>query len=338
MAAGAWALRLAGLALMVSALSLPLMRAPERPVETLVATWAPAPSEFAELEGQLLHWRDQGRAGDPTPLVLLHDAGASLHVWEGWVRALTPRHRVLTLDVPGSGLSGPAPDGDYRPAAQARRVRALLAQAKVRRYVLVGQGAGADVAWATALADPHAVRGLMLINPGRPTHWPTLWRLARLPGWASISTELLPRALIQVQWDELLGPAGSVSATQTDRLFELTRRSGNSAALPPLLAQLGAPQPALPADMPVLLAWGEADEVTPLTAQRRAALSGQLPQARWTVWPGLGHWPQEEDAARTVASLQQWLGEAAGAAGPVALASQTDAGLYQRLSSVSISD
>lgn len=331
MTVGTWALRLAGLALMLTALAVPLMRAPERPVETLVAAWAPPPSDFAELDGQLLHWRDQGRGGDPTPLVLLHDAGASLHVWQGWVQALAARRRVITLDVPGSGLSGPAPDGDYRPAAQARRVLALLAHARVQRFILVGQGAGADVAWATALADPHAVRGLMLINPGTPTHWPPLWRLARLPGWTGISTHLLPRALVQAQWHELLGPTGSVSAAQIDRLFELTRRDGNRAALPALLAQLGAPQPALPPDMPVLLAWGEADGVTPLTAARRTALSTSLPQARWATWPGLGHWPQEEDATRTAASLQQWLGEAASAAGPVAWAPQ-------RLSSASISD
>ncbi len=64
-----WLLRLVGLLLMLTALAVSLSRAPDRPVETLVARWAPPPSQFIEFKGQIVHLRDVGPRGDPAPLV-----------------------------------------------------------------------------------------------------------------------------------------------------------------------------------------------------------------------------------------------------------------------------
>ena len=90
------AIRLVGVLLLLTALALSLSRAPDRPVQTLVARWAPPPSDFIEVKGQLVHLRDEGPRADPLPIVLIHGTGASLHTWEGWVRALKtpPRHQL----------------------------------------------------------------------------------------------------------------------------------------------------------------------------------------------------------------------------------------------------
>ena len=81
-------LRLTGILLMLGALAITLAHAPDRSVESLVARWAPPPSEFMTLKGQLVHYRDEGPRDDPAPLVLLHGTSASLHTWEGWVASL----------------------------------------------------------------------------------------------------------------------------------------------------------------------------------------------------------------------------------------------------------
>ncbi len=52
--------RILGVLLLLTALAIPLMRAPDRAVETLVQRWAPPPSDFLELRGQLVHYRDEG--------------------------------------------------------------------------------------------------------------------------------------------------------------------------------------------------------------------------------------------------------------------------------------
>ncbi|HET9978510.1 MAG TPA: alpha/beta fold hydrolase, partial [Burkholderiaceae bacterium] len=99
-------LRIFGLLLMLTALAVALSRAPDRPVESLVARWAPPPSEFIEVRGQLVHIRDVGPRADPAPLVLLHGTGASLHTWEGWTATLAKTRRVIAFDLPGFGLTG----------------------------------------------------------------------------------------------------------------------------------------------------------------------------------------------------------------------------------------
>mgnify|MGYP003390010030 CR=1 FL=1 len=70
----AWALKLLGALLFLTAVAMWLSRAPDWPVEALVARWAPPPSDFIELEGQLVHLRDVGPRDDAEPLVLIRPA------------------------------------------------------------------------------------------------------------------------------------------------------------------------------------------------------------------------------------------------------------------------
>ena len=118
----AWLVKLAGILLMLTALAVALSRAPDRPVESLVARWAMPPSDFVEVKGQVTHIRDEGPRDDPVPVVLVHGTSASLHTWEGWVQVLKTRRRVITMDLPGFGLTGPNDSGDYRGDTYARFV------------------------------------------------------------------------------------------------------------------------------------------------------------------------------------------------------------------------
>ena len=84
---------------------------PDRSVEELRERWAPPPSQFIEVGGQLVHLRDEGPRQDTTPIVLLHGTSASLHTWDGWVAELSQTRRVIRFDLPGFGLTGPAGAG-----------------------------------------------------------------------------------------------------------------------------------------------------------------------------------------------------------------------------------
>src|SRR4051812_43280591 len=98
---------LAVAALLLAAVGWVLTRsyAPDRPVESLLARWAPPPSVFIAVKGQRTHVRDEGPRDDPLPLVLIHGTSASLHTWEGWVDKLKGRRRVISFDLPGFGLT-----------------------------------------------------------------------------------------------------------------------------------------------------------------------------------------------------------------------------------------
>lgn len=76
-------------------------------VEELKKKYANAESAFVEIDGMQVHFRDQGLATDSLPIVLIHGTGASLHTWEPWVNELKNKHRIITLNLPAYGLTGP---------------------------------------------------------------------------------------------------------------------------------------------------------------------------------------------------------------------------------------
>ena len=309
-------LRLFGLLLMLSALAVALSRAPDRPVQSLVARWAPPPSDFIDVKGQLVHVRDVGPRGDPMPIVLLHGTSASLHTWEGWTAVLGRTRRVIAFDLPGFGLTGPfvgsyARD-DYRGDAYARFVLDVMDALKLPRAVIGGNSLGGEVAWRAVSLAPQRFERLILVDASgyelAPDAVPLGFRIAALPLLGRIGEHLLPRALIAQSVLAVYGDPAKVTDSVVDRYFELTLREGNRRALGLRLQQLepGAHVDRLKAlDLPTLVLWGGRDRlVPPGTAQRFAA---DIRGAKVVVFDGLGHVPQEEDPARTVQPVLEFL-------------------------------
>ena len=84
----------------------------DRGVAELTSRWAPPPSRFIPVVGMQVHLRDEGPHDDTRPLLLLHGTSSSLHTRDGLARSLTRSRRVVRIDVPASGLTGPFPDSD----------------------------------------------------------------------------------------------------------------------------------------------------------------------------------------------------------------------------------
>jgi pimeloyl-ACP methyl ester carboxylesterase len=319
----ALALKLFGVLLMLGAIALALSRAPDRPVESLVARWAPAPSEFAAVRGQLVHLRDVGPRDDPLPVVLVHGTSSSLHTWEGWAGALQSRRRVITFDLPGFGLSGPFTGqytpGDYRGDTYARFVLDLMDHLRVARFVIGGNSLGGEVAWRVAALAPARVDRLLLVDAAgldyRPSSLPIGWLVARLPLLDRLSEYVLPRSLVAQGLASAYGDPQRVSAELVDRYYELTLREGNRRALAQRLRQW---QPGADVDrlealkLPTLIVWGGRDRLVPPAAGREFAR--RIAGSRLVLFDDLGHVPQEEDAARTVVAVQAFLGWPAAAA------------------------
>jgi pimeloyl-ACP methyl ester carboxylesterase len=327
-------LRLFGLLLLVSALALPLLQAPDRSVDSLVARWAPPPSEFIDLNGQLVHYRDVGPRDDPRPIVLLHGSSASLHTWEGWSRALRGQRRVISLDLPAFGLTGPftgAYAGQaYTGANYARFVLDVLDRLAVPQFVVAGKSLGGEVAWRIAAAAPQRVAQLVLVDaagyPIEASQMPLGWQIARLPVLGHVAEYLLPRALVVQGLQAVYGDPAKITAPLVDRYYELTLRAGNRAALVQR-AQAGSPAEGVArvsgVVAPTLVLWGGRDRIIPPTLAQRFARD--IPGAQVLLFDQLGHVPQEEDPARTVAAVKAFLGIGAAVVSPAAAVSPVPA-------------
>lgn len=305
-----------GILVMLTALAVPIARAPDRPVETLVARWALPPSDFIEVKGQMVHLRDQGPRDDPQPIVLIHGTSASLHTWEGWAAALRGQRRVISFDLPGFGLTGPfsgayATD-DYRGDTLARFVIDLLDQLKVPRAVLAGNSLGGEVAWRVASLAPARVDRLVLVDASgydfEPVDMPLGFRLARLPVVSALSEWFLLRGVIDQSLRSVYGDPAKVTPALVDRYFELTLREGNRHALRLRMQQLEMGQDAAriaQLKLPTLVIWGGRDRLIPPPIGQN--FSRDIAGSRLVVFPALGHVPHEEDPEATVSVVKEFL-------------------------------
>ena len=83
------------------------------PLNDLKSKYATAPSSFISINGMDVHFRDEGNKTDSIPIVLIHGTGSSLHTFDDWADNLKEDYRVIRMDLPAYGLTGPFPDRNY---------------------------------------------------------------------------------------------------------------------------------------------------------------------------------------------------------------------------------
>lgn len=286
--------------------------APDRPLDALRAKWAPPPSQFVEVMGMQAHVRDEGPRDDAQPIVLLHGTSASLHTWDGWVDALKGQHRVIRVDLPGFGLTGPTPDGDYRLTTYVRFVAELMDKLGVKQAVVAGNSFGGNVAWKLAVDHPARVSRLVLVDaagyPSQAQSMPIGFRIAQIPALRPVINNVLPRGMVESSVRNVYGHPDKVTPELVDRYYELTLRAGNRAALGQRFSQSPGGQFAQEITLikqPTLILWGGQDRLIP--PDNADHFQKDIVGSRVVVFDDLGHVPHEEDPARTVQAVQTFL-------------------------------
>ncbi|MEE2703952.1 MAG: alpha/beta hydrolase [Myxococcota bacterium] len=114
-------------------------------------------------------------------LVLIHGAGSNRIIFEPLLERLEATHSPIAFDLPGHGRSGDL-DSLSSIVAMADLTRALVEQLGIARPVLVGFDMGSAIALEYALADPAAVRALVLVSApaGEGVSAPLLERYRRV--------------------------------------------------------------------------------------------------------------------------------------------------------------
>jgi pimeloyl-ACP methyl ester carboxylesterase len=279
----------------------------DRGAPELESRYARPPSQFVDVDGLRVHYRDRGSG---PPLVLLHGSNSSLFTWEGWAERLAPTHRVVTLDLPGHGLTGPDPQGRYSAAAMAEWLDAFVTKIGLPRFALGGNSMGGSVAWHYALAHPERVEKLILVDsagfPRREPRAPAL-RIASLPILGRVTRWETPRFAVAASVRDVYGDRSKATDDVIDRYYDLLLRDGNREATrerlsikdDSLSARIGEIQ------APTLILWGTEDRwILPKYGDQ---FRERIPGAKLVKLPGLGHVPMEEDPARSVAPVMAFL-------------------------------
>jgi len=280
---------------------------PDKQGAALEAMYALPPSVFLELAGVRLHVRDTGPRTAPA-VILLHGFGASLQTWEDWARDLERDHRVIRYDLPGFGLTGADPSGDYTDARSIAVLLALMDRLGVARASVVGNSMGGRIAWTFAALHPERTGKLVLVSPDGFASPGLEYGVApKVPLMMRALPSVLPSFMLRAS----LAPAYANADVMTDALFtryrDMMLAPGVRGAIVQRMGQqmLADPVPLLKRiEAPTLLMWGEKDDMIPFA--NSADYLRALPHGTLAALPGIGHLPQEE-APATVGILREFL-------------------------------
>lgn len=115
---------------------------------------------YAEFKKVKVHYTDTGKG---RVIVLIHGFLGSHEIWSEFVKKLSKRYRIITIDLPGHGQT-PALGYYHSMELLAQSVKAVLNKAGVRRYVVVGHSMGGYASLAFAELYPENVSGLCLFH------------------------------------------------------------------------------------------------------------------------------------------------------------------------------
>lgn len=232
--------------------------------------------------------------GEGEPLMLLHGFGGNKDNFVRAARYLTPHYRVILPDHIGFGESAHPPQADYRPTAQAERVRALALALGIKSVHLGGNSMGGHAALAYAARYPNEVASLWLLGSGG------VWRSAPTSEvFETISTrghnpllikneEDYARLIPLIMSDPPFMPRFVMNVLAQERIHnaELEERIFPQMVNDPLDDRIGG------LNVPSLIVWGEHDRVVHVGTAK--VMQKLMPCSTVIVMPGVGHVPMVE--------------------------------------------
>lgn len=287
-------------------------------------------SKTIDLDGPV-HFVDYG--GDGPPLVLIHGLGGSHLNWMLVARPLARDFHVVTIDLPGFGLSPPAHRSVHVAHQAALVARFIAEQFDGGSAFVAGNSMGGLITLLTAHRAPHAVRGLVLVDAALP---PAIVRLPSVNTIRFLGPPLIPgiasRLVARVRNSRSVedhvsatldfvtaDPAGlPQEVLEAARAMEAERRAmpwsipafvdAQRSIASVLLARGQFMRMIHGIGAPVLVIHGDEDELVPVEAARW--VTDTRPDWELEVLAGIGHVPQLEAPDDFIGLVTAWAGRA----------------------------
>jgi pimeloyl-ACP methyl ester carboxylesterase len=277
-------------------------------------------SKFVRIMGADVHYVDEG-SGEL--LVMIHGFASSLHTWDGVADELSRSYRVIRLDLPPFGVTGPlrSPSGEIETMnlPTYRRFIDTFMQAlglDTRRVTLIGNSLGGLISWDYAARHRDAVERLVLIDAaGFPMKLPIYIGLFNSALVRMSAPWWLPEQIIKSAVRNVYGDPRKLAAPVLRRYIEFFHGEDTRAAIGKIdFADLDT-NVLTTLDVPSLVLWGAKDRWIP--PAHAAEFAQRIPGAQAVMYAGLGHIPMEEDPARVLDDLRAFLAKQTVRTGPV---------------------
>ncbi len=289
--------------------------------EELEAEYGTGSSQFFELsDSSRIHFRDEGKFEKPV-IVLLHGFNGSLFNFERLVPLLADDFRLISIDLPGFGLTGATVSGDYTTEGFMDVITKLTAELRIEKFSIAGNSMGGGVAWRYALENPQKVENLILLASSgvgtkedrerfkeREKNQSIAWRLLDSGALKKFlhyytpkffATEALKRSVFDqkfanyehaMQFHDLVLLEGSRNA-----ILSMTMGGRRAMYGPEALSEIVAP---------TLVIHGEEDNI--INVKRSFIFEENINNVKLKIYPGIGHLPMYEDPVRTASDIKEF--------------------------------
>jgi pimeloyl-ACP methyl ester carboxylesterase len=256
-------------------------------------------------------------SGQGQPVVLVHGFAACSYTWRFLAPALSERHRVISIDLKGYGLSDKPRDRRYAISDQADMVADFIRRQDLQDIDLVGHSLGGAVALMTYFKVGEDKGGrikrlVLMDSAGYPQKMPWFMGVARVPGLAPLGAKILsPRFAAAVALKKCFYDQDKITEERIDAYAYFGSLPGAAEAIIQTARQI------VPANVealiqsyktirvPVLIVWGREDEVVPLSVGRK--FKRDIPDSELVIIPRCGHIPQEEEPQETTRLVSGFL-------------------------------
>ncbi|MDD7914861.1 alpha/beta fold hydrolase [Polaribacter ponticola] len=281
-------------------------------VKDLKAEYANEHSKFVEVDGMQVHYRDEGKG---FPIVLIHGTASSLHTWNDWTTELTQTNRVIRMDLPAFGITGPNKNADYSIKSYTNFLHQFLMKMNLDKFYLAGNSLGGNIAWNYTAEHPEKIEKLILVDAsGLPTNkpQPAIFKMAKTPVLSSLFLYVTPKIFIKKNMKEVYGDETKITDDLVTRYHKMALRVGNRQAFidrAKIDFKLGEKtnlNKLKSIQTPTLLIWGAKDNWIPLKSVG-IKMDSILPNSKLVVLENSGHVPMEENPEESLVVLKEFI-------------------------------
>lgn len=263
-------------------------------------------SKFINVDGLDIHYCDEG-GGEV--ILLVHGAFSSLHSFDDWNEILKKQYRVIRLDLPGFGLTGPHPEHPYSIDNYSDFLDAFLEKLNVTSCYLAGSSLGGWLCWEFSLKYPSRVDNLTLIDSAgynNESNLPIPFIIAKTPVLRNVFN-YVPKAVIRRFVRQVFQDQSKVTVELVNRYFDLFHREGNKDAFVKLANYNYANNTDALCNIrvPVLIMWGDKDRWIDVSGA--SLFERDLQNSEVIIYENVGHLPMEEIPRKSAKDLISFL-------------------------------
>lgn len=281
----------------------------DKPVEQLIPLYTNASSKFMPILGMKVHYRDEGPRTDSTPLILIHGMSSSLNTWDSVALILSKEKRVISLDLPGFGLTGPSPENTYNYDYFSKFIDSFASRLQLKKFSLAGNSMGGGIAWNYALHNPNGVHKLILIDasgyPKKNEKGTLGFKLASTPIINNLLLYITPKALVRKSLETIYYDQSRITDAQVERFHDIAIREGNrEAALQIFKGSFATTKikgQITQITTPTLILWGDKDNL--INVENAYRFQKDIKNSRVEIYPNVGHVPMEEAPQQVAQSI-----------------------------------